>query len=115
MCFRRSCFGDKDDVVDVAEDISSVVLDFDGDFTDYLGVITGTPNNTVPGSLSVVLPAIAEFSGYHALNSQWAVHYGIQWIQYSKFEELRGTGDQCTPGNKQVECVVGDEFCFDVR
>ncbi|GAB3519899.1 outer membrane protein transport protein [Photobacterium alginatilyticum] len=90
---------------------SQVDLDFDGDFTDYLGVITGTPNNTVPGSLSVVLPAIAEFSGYHALNSQWAVHYGIQWIQYSKFEELRGTGDQCTPGyNGQAGvCLLKDE------
>ncbi len=90
---------------------SQVDLEFEGDFTDYTGQITGTPNNTVPGDLDVVLPAIAEFSGYHALNSQWAVHYSIQWIQYSKFEELRGTGDQCNPGyNGQAGvCLLKDE------
>jgi len=90
---------------------SQVDLEFEGDFTDHTGLITGTPNNTVPGDLDVVLPAIAEFSGYHALNSQWAVHYSIQWIQYSKFEELRGTGDQCNPGyNGQAGvCLLKDE------
>ncbi|MGF1713850.1 outer membrane protein transport protein [Photobacterium chitinilyticum] len=90
---------------------SQVDLDFEGDFTDYTGLITGTANNTVPGDLSVVLPAIAEFSGYHALNNQWAVHYSIQWIQYSKFEELRGTGDQCNPGyNGQAGvCLLKEE------
>lgn len=90
---------------------SQVDLDFEGDFTDYSGTITGTPNNTVPGDLSVVLPAIAEFSGYHALNNQWAVHYSVQWIQYSKFEELRGTGNQCTPGyeNQAGVCLLKDE------
>ncbi|MCW8328355.1 outer membrane protein transport protein [Photobacterium sp. SDRW27] len=79
---------------------SQVDLDFEGDFTDYSGSITGTPGsvNVVTGELDVVLPAIAEFSGYHALNKQWAVHYSVQWIQYSKFEELRATSNECNPG-----------------
>ncbi|HIF9231824.1 TPA: outer membrane protein transport protein [Photobacterium damselae] len=77
---------------------SQVDLDFDGDFTDYLGVITGKPNNTITGSLSVPLPAIAEFSGFHQLNKQWALHYSLQWTQYSKFKELRATSSECKPG-----------------
>lgn len=90
---------------------SQVDLDFEGDFTDYTGTITGTPRNTVPGELDVVLPAIAEFSGYHALNNQWAVHYSVQWIQYSKFEELRATSDQCNPGYEGMAgvCLLKDE------
>lgn len=77
---------------------SQTDLDFEGDFTDYTGRITGAPNNTVPGDLTVVLPAIAEFSGFHQLDNQWAVHYSVQWTQYSKFEELRATSNQCNPG-----------------
>ncbi|QUJ68292.1 outer membrane protein transport protein [Photobacterium sp. GJ3] len=77
---------------------SQTDLDFEGDFTDFTGRITGIPNNTVPGDLTVVLPAIAEFSGFHQLDNQWAVHYSVQWTQYSKFEELRATSNQCNPG-----------------
>lgn len=90
---------------------SQVDLDFEGDFTDYTGKITGTPNTVVTGNLPVVLPAIAEFSGYHALNNQWAVHYSVQWTQYSKFEELRATSDQCNPGyeGEAGVCLMKDE------
>ncbi|MGF1757389.1 outer membrane protein transport protein [Photobacterium sagamiensis] len=90
---------------------SQVDLDFEGDFTDYSGGITGTPNNVVTGKLPVVLPAIAEFSGYHALNNQWAVHYSVQWTQYSKFEELRATSDECNPGydGEADVCLMKDE------
>ncbi|MBD8512320.1 outer membrane protein transport protein [Photobacterium sp. WH24] len=90
---------------------SQTDMDFEGDFTDYTGRITGSPNNTVPGDLTVVLPAIAEFSGFHQLNNQWAVHYSVQWTQYSKFEELRATGDQCVPGydGSAGLCLLKDE------
>ncbi|KKD01346.1 outer membrane protein transport protein [Photobacterium halotolerans] len=75
---------------------SQTDLDFEGDFTDNIGLFTGTPNNTVSGDLTVVLPAIAEFSGFHQVADKWAVHYSVQWTQYSKFEELRATGSECT-------------------
>ncbi|MDX1303766.1 TonB-dependent receptor domain-containing protein [Photobacterium sp.] len=90
---------------------SQVDLDFEGDFTDYSGTITGIPNSVVTGNLPVVLPAIAEFSGYHALNNQWAVHYSVQWTQYSKFEELRATSDECSEGYKGLAgvCLLKDE------
>ncbi|EAS64800.1 outer membrane protein transport protein [Photobacterium angustum] len=77
---------------------SQVNLNFDGDFTDYLGPITGKPNNTVTANLALPLPAIAEFSGFHQLNSQWAISYSLQWTQYNKFKEIRATSSQCKPG-----------------
>lgn len=90
---------------------SQVDLEFEGDFTDYLGAITGTPNNTITGKLPVVLPAIAEFSGFHQLNNQWAVHYSVQWTQYSKFEELKATSNECSPGynGESGTCLLKEE------
>lgn len=77
---------------------SQVNLNFDGDFTDYLGPITGKPNNKVAANLALPLPAIAEFSGFHQLISQWAISYSLQWTQYNKFKEIRATSSQCKPG-----------------
>ncbi|KJG30009.1 long-chain fatty acid transporter [Photobacterium angustum] len=77
---------------------SQVNLNFDGDFTDYLGPITGKPKNTVAANLALPLPAIAEFSGFHHLNAQWAISYSLQWTQYNKFKEIRATSSQCKPG-----------------
>ncbi|WP_318455693.1 outer membrane protein transport protein [Photobacterium leiognathi] len=77
---------------------SQVDLDFDGDFTDYLGPITGKPHNTVSANLSLPLPAIAEFSGFHQLDSQWAISYSLQWTQYNKFKEIKATSSQCNSG-----------------
>ena len=78
---------------------AQVDLDFDGKFTDYSGsgIAGTTPTNpqTVDGKLSVPLPAIAEFGGFHQLNNKWAVHYGIQWTQWSEFTELRATSSDC--------------------
>lgn len=38
--------------------------------------------------LLMPLPDMAEFSGYHRLNQQFAVHYSIQWIGWSAFDKL---------------------------
>lgn len=78
---------------------AKVDLDFDGKFTDYSGTGVSGSNpmapKTVDGKLSVPLPAIAEFGGFHQLNNQWAVHYGVQWTQWSDFTELRATSEDC--------------------
>ena len=37
---------------------------------------------------------MAEFSGYHRLNQQFAVHYSVQWIGWSAFDELETSGGQ---------------------
>ncbi|MDA9556822.1 outer membrane protein transport protein [Vibrio sp.] len=39
--------------------------------------------------VTIALPDMAEFSGYHRLdNSKFAFHYSIQWIKWSEFENL---------------------------
>lgn len=75
---------------------SDVKLKFkDGDFTDGTGQITGTPGSTSNADLEIELPDILELSGFHQLNQQWAVHYSWQWTNYSKFSELKATGNAC--------------------
>ena len=91
---------------------SKVDLDFEGDFTDYSGLVLGSANrgNTIKGKLPVVLPATAEFSGFHQLNHQIAVHYSIFWTQWSLFKELRATNEQCNlNGQMPGICLLKDE------
>lgn len=38
--------------------------------------------------MNVPLPDTLEFSGWHQLNQQWAVHYSLQWVQWSEFDSL---------------------------
>ncbi|MDO6497530.1 outer membrane protein transport protein [Photobacterium sanguinicancri] len=42
--------------------------------------------------LNMPLPDMAEFSGFHKLNDQFAVHYSVQWIKWSEFDKLATTG-----------------------
>lgn len=42
--------------------------------------------------LNIPLPDMAEFSGYHRLNQQFAVHYSVQWIGWSAFDKLETSG-----------------------
>ncbi|MGB2739496.1 MAG: outer membrane protein transport protein [Cognaticolwellia sp.] len=60
---------------------SKVELAFEGDFSGL-----GTPSQAA--SLSVDMPAVTEFSGFHQLTSQWATHYSIMYTQWSSFEKL---------------------------
>lgn len=71
---------------------SQVNLSFDGDYTDDLPAFAGgQAGNTVDANLKVDLPAQAEFAGYHRLNQQFAVHYSVNWTDWSAFEELKAT------------------------
>jgi len=90
---------------------SQVDMDFKGDFTDHTGSITGNNNKgiAVQGKLPVVLPAIAEFSGFHQLNPLWAMHYSVQWTQYSQFKSLNATSTQCHAGGVAESCFTKDE------
>jgi len=52
------------------------------------------PPAPVPESLAsapAALPAIIELSGYHEVNSQWAVHSDVTWTQWSTFKDLTAT------------------------
>jgi long-chain fatty acid transport protein len=67
---------------------SKVKLAFEGDFTGL-----GTP--TEAGSLTIDMPAGAEFSGFHQFTQQWAVHYSVMYTQWSSFEKLEAyTGEE---------------------
>ncbi len=92
---------------------SQADIDLSGDFTDHVGsVISGTGSSQ--GELSIVLPATAEFSGYHGFGDL-AVHYSVLWTQWSKFTELRATGDGCSPGfdNETNLCLLKEEHYED--
>lgn len=77
---------------------SQVDVNLEGNFTDYTGTITGADNigKAVSGELPMILPAIAEFSGFHQFDAtNWALHYSLQWTQFSKLDELRATSELC--------------------
>jgi long-chain fatty acid transport protein len=44
--------------------------------------------SSISDTLILPLPDMAEFSGYHRINNNYAVHYSIQWIQWSEFDKL---------------------------
>ncbi|PSW18833.1 aromatic hydrocarbon degradation protein [Photobacterium sanctipauli] len=65
-------------------------LEVDGDMY-YSQSTTGNPN--ISGDkLKIALPDMAEFSGYHRVHQQFAVHYSVQWIGWSSFANLETTG-----------------------
>ena len=87
---------------------SQVDLEFEGDFTGASSL-----GNKVEASLDLPLAATAEFSGYHALTSSFAVTYSVLWTQWSKFEELRATSSSCFPTG---DCFVkSEEFDDNMR
>ncbi|SPY33711.1 porin [Pasteurella canis] len=83
---------------------SQVDIDFKGDYSNdfpngqrdiaFLSIlgITPTAGQTIPGSLSLPLPAYWEVSGYHKMTDRFAMHYSYKYTQWSKFKELRAKG-----------------------
>ena len=81
---------------------SEVKVDFDGKYRsdlptainnlhlDELPFATG--GQTIPGSLTLNLPEMWEFSAYHKVAPKWAVHYSMAYTSWSQFEELKATG-----------------------
>ncbi|WP_298716425.1 outer membrane protein transport protein [uncultured Oceanisphaera sp.] len=76
---------------------SEVDLTLEG---QYSGLSSVTPGMTEPGKLDLTLPAIAEVSGFHQVQPDWAIHYGIMWTEWSSFKELKALGPQ---GNEQLQ------------
>lgn len=85
---------------------SKIKLTLEGDYSSALPNLggqqlapdlpIGTGGQSIPGQLDLTLPAIAEVSGFHQIQPDWALHYGIMWTEWSSFEELRaqnGAGD----------------------
>ncbi len=70
---------------------------------DYQGL--SSTNQTVDGELKLSLPEIIEFSGFHQLNQQIALHYSAMHIGWDTFKELKATSKQCNNG----VCLQKDE------
>ncbi|MGN4976436.1 outer membrane protein transport protein [Aeromonas sp. 95A] len=92
---------------------SQVDLSFDGDFQGTAAGLKTVQNgkpvfNTVDGNLKLDLPAQAEFAGYHRLNQQFAVHYSVNWTDWSAFQELKATSGACNDGTPG-QCLKKDE------
>ena len=61
-------------------------IEAEGDM-EYLGQDISSQKLLMP------LPSMAEFSGYHEIkDTKFAVHYSIQWIDWSAFDELKTSG-----------------------
>ncbi|QWL58015.1 outer membrane protein transport protein [Aeromonas jandaei] len=82
---------------------SKVDMSFDGDFQG-----AASANRIVDGNLELPLPAQAEFAGYHRLNQQFAVHYSVNWTDWSSFQELKATSSVCNDGTPG-QCLKKDE------
>ncbi|WP_122034077.1 outer membrane protein transport protein [Aliivibrio sp. EL58] len=55
---------------------------------------TGSPDISNQ-KLLMPLPSMAEFSGYHEIkDTKFAVHYSVQWIGWSSFDELNTSGGE---------------------
>ncbi|BBT95245.1 long-chain fatty acid outer membrane transporter [Aeromonas veronii] len=92
---------------------SQVDLSFDGDFQGSAAGLQTIQNGkpvfkTVDGNLKLDLPAQAEFAGYHRLNQQFAVHYSVNWTDWSAFQELKATSGSCNDGTLG-QCLQKDE------
>ncbi|MCJ2377306.1 outer membrane protein transport protein [Vibrio sp. ZSDZ34] len=73
-------------------------IEADGTVFADAGIALGDPNfsgvNAVAGDkLKLALPSMLEFSGYHMIqDTKFAVHYSLQWIGWSVFDQLETTG-----------------------
>lgn len=75
---------------------SEVDVNLEGHYSNGISPLipglNGTGGQSVPAELDVTLPAIAEFSGFHQIRPDWAVHYGLMWTEWSSFKELKAVG-----------------------
>ncbi|MBP6122642.1 MULTISPECIES: long-chain fatty acid transporter FadL [Providencia] len=69
---------------------SKVKVKFEeGKFSNDLpAMIGGLDGSTVKGKLDLNLPDVWEFSGYHKVAPQWAMHYSVAYTGWSTFKDL---------------------------
>ncbi|KUE78974.1 long-chain fatty acid transporter [Aeromonas schubertii] len=88
---------------------SQVNIKFKGDYKGLSTIGAGKPGQTVDGELNMELPAQAELAGYHRLNPQFAVHYSVNWTDWSAFQELKATSDSCVSADGAGVCLYKPE------
>lgn len=72
---------------------SKVDIDMSGDFSSDVPSTIVQPGQTVSGELTLNLPSIAEFSGYHQITEPFALHYSVVMTGWNVFKEIRATVD----------------------
>ncbi|MCF6435352.1 outer membrane protein transport protein [Pseudoalteromonas sp. MMG022] len=75
---------------------SETKIVFDGEFSNQLPAgapFYGTAGTSLPGSLELTLPAIAELSGSHQVSEHSALHYSVLWTGWSSFKTLEAQVD----------------------
>ncbi|MGJ3352959.1 long-chain fatty acid transporter FadL [Providencia sp. Je.9.19] len=61
---------------------------FSNDIPKGISGLYGTGGEKVDGKLDLNLPDIWEFSGYHKVAPQWAMHYSVAYTGWSTFKDL---------------------------
>ncbi|WP_025744627.1 outer membrane protein transport protein [Salinivibrio costicola] len=72
---------------------------------DYQGLSSN--KKKVDAELELNLPEIIEFSGFHQLNQQFAVHYSAMYTGWDSLKELKATGSGCA--NNDSVCFQKEE------
>lgn len=72
---------------------SKVDIELEGDYYSDIPSATTPSGQTETGELTLNLPSIAEFSGFHQITSPFAVHYSVTMTGWDVFEEIRATVD----------------------
>ncbi|MGR5299824.1 outer membrane protein transport protein [Vibrio alfacsensis] len=72
---------------------SRVNVEFEGDFYSDLPSSIALPGEKTTGDLTLNLPSITEFSGYHQITTPLAIHYSVMMTGWDVFEEIRATVD----------------------
>lgn len=77
---------------------SKIDLTLKGDYSNQISSLIpgagGLDGASKPGTLDLSLPAITELSGFHQVQPDWALHYGIMFTEWHTFKELRATDNQ---------------------
>ncbi len=66
---------------------SAIELNLEGSAEVGAG-FNGFPAGNYDATLDVELPDTIEFSAYHEINDQWAIHADVFWTNWSKFKSL---------------------------
>ncbi|NYR13231.1 long-chain fatty acid transporter [Pseudoalteromonas sp. MIP2626] len=83
---------------------SETDITFEGEFSSQLPLVFGGTNGaSIPGSVEITLPAIAEFSGSHQLDEKMGLHYSVMWTGWSSFDKLEADVGAPTPAFSKEE------------
>ena len=72
--------------------LAKIDVELEGDYTGAVGA----PGYKAEATVDVPMPAIAEFSGYHRLTPQFALHYSVMWTDWSALKNWKPSAASAT-------------------